>query len=140
MGSHFARDGQPNDFMSRGGFFLVIGLIGGGTIALLFAMPLFLRRLPAYMLNVPNRAYWIATDDRRMEALDRLASFLSWGAMATAALLAIAIEFAIRANLHQRGFANGPFIVCLGIYFVFLIALSIQKMHSLAVPEPEPSQ
>ena len=39
MGSHFAAGGQPNAFMSRGGFFLFISLVCGGTIAMMFIIP-----------------------------------------------------------------------------------------------------
>ncbi|MEM7135219.1 MAG: DUF1648 domain-containing protein [Myxococcota bacterium] len=137
VASHFAASGEPNGFMSRAGFFWVMGLVGGGTIALLFAAPMFLRKLPTHMINVPNRDYWLATDARRIEALDRLASYLGWMAMATAALLAVAIELAVEANVHRTGFASGPFLVCLGAYFVVVLAGTIIKMRVLAEPPQE---
>lgn len=140
MASHFAASGEPNAFMGRAGFFWVMGLVGGGTVALLFAAPIFLRRLPPHMINVPHRDYWLATDARRVEALDRLASYLGWMAMATAALVAVAIEFAVQANLERTGFANGPFLVCLAVYFVVVLAGTIIKMRALAEPPPETPQ
>jgi uncharacterized membrane protein len=137
MASHFAANGRPNDFMSKGGFFAAMALFGGGPIALLFVIPLFLNRLPASMINLPNREYWLATDDRRIEALDRLASFLGWMALATAALIAVAIELAIQANVRQTDFANGPFAICLLAYFAFVIVFTVKNLRALAVPERE---
>ncbi|MEM8610294.1 MAG: DUF1648 domain-containing protein [Myxococcota bacterium] len=134
VASHFAATGEPNAFMGKAGFFWVMGLVGGGTVALLFALPLFLRRLPSSMLNVPNRDYWLATDERRQEALDKLAGFLGWMSMATAALLAVATDLAIRANLDGKPFANVPFLVCLAIYFVFVVGGTFWKLRPLAAP------
>ena len=139
MGSNFGAAGQATAFMAKGEFFLVMGLVGGGTVALLFAVPMFSRRVPKHMLNVPNREYWMATDARRVEVLDRLASLLGWMSMATAALLAIAVELSVRANLDGTHFANGPFMVCLIVYFVFVIVLMFVMMRALSVPDAETS-
>jgi uncharacterized membrane protein len=134
MASHFGLSGEPDAFMSKTGFFVFMALIGGGTIALLFAMPWFLRRLPARWINLPNREYWLANDARRVEGLRRLSWFLEWIAFATAALLAVATELALRANLSRTAFENGPFLVFLGLYFVFVVGALIQQFRTLAVP------
>jgi uncharacterized membrane protein len=135
MASHFGVSGQPDGWMSKEGFFLVMAVVGGGTVALLFAMRPFLLRLPARWINLPNREYWLANDERRVEALRRLSWFMEWMAMATAALLAVATELAIRANLTQRSFANGPFLIFLALYFVFVIATLVLQFRAMAVPQ-----
>ena len=134
MASHFGFSGEPDAWMSKQGFFFFMALIGGGTVALLFAMRRFLLRLPAHWINLPNREYWLANDERRVEGLSRLSWFLEWMGMATAALLAVATEFAIRANLRQSAFENGPFLVFLLLYFAFVIAALAFKFRALAVP------
>lgn len=134
MGSHFSLSGEPDAFMSKAGFFGFMALLGGGTVALLFAMPRVILRLPARLINLPNRDYWLANDARRVEALSRLSSVLAWMAMATAALLVLATELAVRANLYQRPFENGPFLVFLGVYFVVVIGATVWKLRSFDVP------
>jgi len=136
MASHFGVRGQADAWMSKDGFFLFMAFVGGGTVALLFAMRPFLLRLPARWINLPNREHWLANDERRVEALRRLSWFVEWMAMATAALLAVATELAVRANLTQSAFANGPFLFFLSLYFVFVIAALVLQFRALAVPQP----
>jgi hypothetical protein len=116
-----------------------LAVIGWGTIALLFVVPLFLFRLPPAMISLPNREYWLASDERRVYALDRLAEYLGWTAAATAALLAVAIELAIRANLHETAFADGPFLVFLGAYFAFVLGATIWMLRTFSIGNLEAS-
>lgn len=137
VASHFDAGGTPNDTMGRLGFFILMGVIMGGTVLLLFGMPLFLRSLPSHMLNVPNRDYWLANDTRRIEALDRLAAFLGWMGAATTALFALALELTIRANLSGGRLQGGVLMVALVAYAVVTVAAIAWQMRALRVPEPE---
>ncbi len=136
MASHFGLGGEPDAFMSKQGFFAFMALVGGGTVASLFVMPMFLVWLPARWINLPNRDYWLANDARRIEGLRRLSWSLEWVGMATAALLAVATELAVRANLQRHTFENGPFLVVLALYLAFVVAMLVLQFRSLAVPEP----
>lgn len=135
MGSHFGISGRADSFMSKESFFVVMVLIGGGSIATVFAARIWIRRLPPSLVNLPNRDYWLATDERRETAIGRIGSLLDWTGMATAALLALAIELAMRANLHQTNFDNATFMVVFVAYFVFIFAIFFRKIRLLRVPE-----
>ncbi|MBW2161950.1 MAG: hypothetical protein JRH14_18620, partial [Deltaproteobacteria bacterium] len=121
--------------MSKEGFFVVMALIGGGSVASLFAAPTLIRRLPPSLVNLPNRKYWLATDERRKVAIDRVAGLVGWVGAATAALLAVAVELAMQANLHRANFDNVTFVVVLVAYFAFLIAVVVRKIRLLKLPE-----
>jgi uncharacterized membrane protein len=140
MASHFGLSGEPDAFTSKVGFFFIMAIVGGGTVAILLAAPSLLRRLPARWLNFPNRDYWLANDARREEALDRLSAQLGWMGFATTLMLAIAVELALRANIERTGLANGPFLVALGLYFAFVIALLVWMMRAFAVPRQMASE
>ena len=45
-----------------------------------------------------------------------------------------AIELAIQANLYESAFANGPFLICLAAYFVFVIATTVWMLRTFARP------
>jgi len=135
MASHFGPSGRPNAFMSKEGFFLVMILIGGGSIASLFATPTLIRHLPPSLVNLPNRKYWLANPERREAAIDRVAGLIGWVAAATTALLAVAIELVLQANLHRTNFDNVSFIVVMVAYFVFLIVVVVRKIRLLKIPE-----
>lgn len=135
MASHFGAGGRPDSFMSKGGFFVAMALIGGGSVAAVFAAPLLLHIMPPKLLNLPNREYWLANDERRHAALDRLAGLMGWVGAATTALLVIATELTIQANLEKRNLDEATFLVFLAVYFVFIIAWLVQTMRIFRIPE-----
>lgn len=134
MASHFGLSGRPDAFMSKEWFFLVMVVVGGGSVAAVFAAPALQRRLPASLLNIPNRNYWLANDERREIAIERMTAPLNWIGLATAAILAVAVELALRANLHQTNFNNGIFMIFLGVYFAIVIATLVWTMRLFKIP------
>ena len=121
VASHFGSGGQPDAFMSRRAFFVAMALVGGGSVALVFASPLLLRRLPSTLVNLPNREYWLANEQRRDEAVHRLAGTMGWIGAATTALLVIAIELTVQANLEQTNLDEQTLLACLIVYCAFVV-------------------
>lgn len=134
MGSHYGPSGAADAFMSKSMFFTTMAMIGGGSIALVFAAPSLIARLPSRWVNLPNREYWLENEQRRKLAVDKLGAQLGWLGAATTALLALAIELALRANLASSPFANGPFLVALAIYFAITIAFVVWTFRAFRVP------
>lgn len=134
MASHFGLSGRPDAFMSKEWFFLIVAVGGGAAVAAVFAAPALQRRLPPSLVNIPNRDYWLATEERREIAFGRMWAPLAWFGMATAAVLAVAVELAIRANLHQTNFANGVFMLFLGAYLVCAIAMFLWSKREFKIP------
>ena len=132
MASHFGAGGRPNDYMSKVPFFWFLAVSAGGSIALVFAAATTLKRLPKRWINIPNREYWLATDERREVAMNRIAAPMAWIGLLTAALLAVAVEFTIRANLHGTNFANDVFIVMMVGYLLLVAAITIWMIRDLA--------
>ncbi len=137
MASNFGGGGRPNAFMSREFFFIFMMVVGGGSVAAVFAAPILLRRWPSRLTNIPNRDYWLANDERLYAAIDRMSGVLGWMGMATALMVAVAVELTIQSNLHQTKFANDAFLVCLGAYFVLVIAALVWMMRAFKVPKEE---
>lgn len=132
MASHFGAGGVANDHMSKVPFFLFMAASAGGSIAIVFASAFFIRRIPSRWINLPNREYWLATDERREIALDCVVRPLAWIGLLTAALLAVAVELTLRANLEQINFANDVFIVLLIGYFVLVAAVLVWMFRELS--------
>jgi uncharacterized membrane protein len=135
MASHFGPSGRADAFMSKESFFLVMLLLGGGSVAAVFAGPTLMRHLPPSLVSVPNADYWLASDERREVAIDRVAGLLGWVGMSTAALLAVTIELVVQANPHQTNLDNSTFLVVLGAYFGFVIAVVVRKIQLLKLPK-----
>ena len=132
MASHFGAGGRPNDYMSKVPFFWFLAASAGGSVAIVFAAAGMLKRLPARWINIPNRDYWLATDERREVAMNRIAAPMAWIGLLTAALLALALEFTIEANLERAHFANDVFIVMLVGYLLLVAAITIWMIRDLA--------
>lgn len=133
--SHFGGGGEPDAFMSKVGFFVVMALVGGGSVALVFVSPLLLRITPRELISLPNRDYWLATDERRTEATDRLAGVMGWIGAATTGLVVIATELTIQANLEQTNLDEVTFLLFLGLYFAFVIVAVVRLFRIFRVPE-----
>ena len=132
MASHFGAGGRPNDYMSKVALFWFLAASAGGSVAIVFAAAGMLNRLPARWINIPNRDYWLATDERREVAMNRIAAPMAWIGLLTAALLAVAVEFTIEANLEQTHFANKVFIVMLVGYLLLVATITIWMIRDLA--------
>lgn len=66
VASHFDASGLPNGFMSRTLFTLLnlgtVSLICGLFITLILLIP----RIPASMINIPNKKYWLAKERQKL--------------------------------------------------------------------------
>lgn len=90
---------------------------------------------PRKLISLPNRDYWLANAERCDAALDRLAGWMGWIGAATTALLVIATELTVQANLEKRNLDEGTFLFVLAVYFVFVIAWLVQTMRIFRIPE-----
>jgi uncharacterized membrane protein len=115
MASHFGPSGAPDGFMPRADFVTVMALTGGGTVLLLTLLPQLLRFVPAELINMPNREYWLAPE-RRAQTLARLGVWMAWLGVLTGALIAAVVELTIRANQGHTSLDMGTFATLMGVY------------------------
>jgi uncharacterized membrane protein len=138
VASHYGLSGRADSYMSKEGFFLVFALVGGGALAAIFASPTLMRRLPPSLINIPNRAYWLATDERREIAIERLADLLGGMGVATAALLAAVTEIVMQANLNRTNLDNRTFVIVMVAYMGFAAHVFFRRRRLLELPEGPP--
>jgi uncharacterized membrane protein len=139
MGSHYGMSGRADSYMSKEGFFLFMALVGGGTLVAVFGSAALIRRLPPSLINIPNRNYWFANDERREIAIGRISELMGGMGVATAALLAVATELVLRANIHRTNFDNSTFMVVMVAYMGYAVYVLIRKLRLLEVPDAPPS-
>ena len=60
---------------------------------------------------------------------------MGWVGAATTALLVIATELTIQANLEKRNLDEGTFLFFLAVYFVFVIVWLAQTMRMFRIPD-----
>ena len=134
MASHFGRSGQPDGWQSKTAFFVTFGAIGLFTLVTLLLPAWFLRFIPAQMINIPYRDYWL-TPERRPEAMDRLAGFMDWFSVMLTVVLVATLELVLRANMGQAPLNNTVMLAMLAAFFAFTIVWLIRMWRNFKPPE-----
>lgn len=134
MASHYGLSGRADSYMSKSGFFLVMGLVGAGALAAIFATPALMRRLPRGLINIPHSDYWLANEERREIAIARMADLHGGMAVATAALLGVVAELVMRANIQRTNLDNSTFLVFLVAYMGYAAFLFFRRRQLLHPP------
>lgn len=136
MTSHFGPGGRPNGWMSRSGFWLFTFLVEGGAVAFTLLSTSLLRRFPSNLINLPNRAYWLAPE-RRAATMQRLGGWMAWFSVFLSAFLVAVNELAIRANLAHGPLDERVFLVALGVFLGFGALWTVGLYRAFRLP---PSQ
>ena len=141
MATHFGKDGNPNDWMSK-------SIATALNCALVLVIPtLFvaigslLRSLPMSVINIPNREYWFAPE-RREQSLQWISMAMSWFAVAIAGLIVAINHITFRANRDDESLNTTAFITALGLFLgatvwlVVTISLRFRRVPQDNVSEP----
>ncbi len=121
VATHFDASGQPNGWMSRSTHLIFIILFG-----LLFPITLMsvcwaARFLPARLINIPHREYWLA-EERRAESVSYLAWHSVWfGCLAVAFVTGLHWSIVIS---NRRQPVELPIEWVLGIALPFLVGVA----------------
>lgn len=122
VASHFDAAGRPDGHSSKQSLLAVTLILGAGILLLFLGLDWLVRRLPASMVNLPHREYWLGPE-RREATLGDISRRLLWFGAATQFLLAAAFHLLLRANLGESAVLPvGLFWPLLIGYFAFTIA------------------
>lgn len=100
LASHFDAGGRPNGWSSTSSYFAVQGFVVL-MLALCFgALPRWIERAPANLVNLPNKDYWLAPE-RRTATLARIASALTWFGCVALILIIAVTSLVIDFNLGR---------------------------------------
>lgn len=119
VATHFGAGGVADGWSSRTTF-TWFSLVLVASFALLpLLVHLLLRFLPASLINIPHRDYWLA-DTRRRQTMRRLGAWMEWYG-AGSVLFALGItQLTIRANLlapsPTEARLDGGFVLLLVLY------------------------
>ena len=122
VATHFNGRGDPNGWMSRPAHLLFMSLFA--TLFTLFLMGLGFasRSLPADLINIPNRNYWL-TESRREEFSLLMISHFTWLASLGLSFVAV-LNWAI-VSANKREPAHLPVAWVRGSTAVFLASVAL---------------
>lgn len=99
VASHFNARGSPNGWQTKQAFFGVLIVVSVVVVVIGFAIPKLISVLPAQMINLPNKNYWLAPD-RVAETMKFLESTCAWFACALFLFNILVFDYAIQINLN----------------------------------------
>jgi uncharacterized membrane protein len=134
LASHFDARGVANGWQTKSAFFGF--LVGVSVLAAVvgFGIPRIISATPPELINLPNKRYWLAPE-RRAETMDFLNSYFAWLGCALFAVILLAINFAIQANLHpdRRPDATPMWFVLAG-FLTFAILGTLRMFKRFGPP------
>lgn len=136
MASHFNAEGIADGFMSQEGYtntMLALIVLVPGLLAL---TPLGMRKLPANLINIPHKEYWL-TPERRELTFQTLHRFMSVMACFLLLFLSYVHWLVIQANERQPPVMSVLNIVLGMIVFLLLIggwSLLLHRQFKLSDP------
>lgn len=127
MASHFDGSGNANGWSSKESFFGLFLVLAVVMSLVFFALPKWLRRIPASLINIPHRDYWLSTQRKEL-ALEMLEQELGWFGIAVLVMILCTLQLTINANLEgsralqadQMWLLVGGFLAFAGIWLVRL--------------------
>ncbi|MEM7478670.1 MAG: DUF1648 domain-containing protein, partial [Planctomycetota bacterium] len=127
VASHFNGQGEPDGYMSRMGYAVMMMLLLVGMPAFLVGITKATRFLPKELVNMPNKEYWLA-DDRRVETLASVETMIVWISCLTEGLFLGLQQLTYYANMNQANLSTTGMIVLLALYLIG-VAVSIVWMY-----------
>lgn len=128
VATHFDGAGRPNGWMSRSSHILFMLIFGSAFPLFIIATCAAARFLPVWMVNIPNRAYWLAPE-RRRDTARYLMHHALWLGCATVALMTGVQLLVVNANARSPVELSTAGI--LSVVGVFLAATGLWAIHLL---------
>ncbi len=118
---HFGADGVANNWLDRGTATWLMIAIQGGLPWMLIIVSLSIRYVPATLVNIPHREYWLHPE-RREATLAYVAGLVSSIAILESVFISLVNHMAFTANINGQTLNTQLLLLAL---VVFLIATSV---------------
>jgi uncharacterized membrane protein len=125
VASEFDLSGEPKSWMAKGTFMIF-------NATLLFVLPIFViamgwicTKLPKWMIDLPNKDYWLAPE-QKAETSASIFSFMLWLACGIELFLTLILWTVYRANLGHPEIMRQTPLYLLGAFLAFLTGWSIR--------------
>jgi len=133
MATHFGPTGRPDGWTDKGTFivsgFALMALVTG----LQAGIAVLLARSPNELINLPNKAFWLAPE-RRAQTIAILADQMLIFGVATNALLVAIFHQVFRANLMPNPQLGASTWITLAAYLVYTVVWGIGLTYRFRRP------
>jgi uncharacterized protein DUF1648 len=101
VASHFDGRGVPNGWQTKQAFFGVFVAMTVLCVLIGFGLATMMGVLPVQLINLPNKRYWLAPEQRE-GTLEWLKAYFGWFACGIYGVMIVAFDYAVQSNLHPN--------------------------------------
>jgi uncharacterized membrane protein len=99
VASHFNARGAANGWQTKSAFFGF--LVGVSVLAAVvgFGIPRLIAAMPPELINLPNKRYWLAPE-QRADTMEFLNGYFAWFGCVLFVVILVTFDYALQSNLH----------------------------------------
>lgn len=139
VASHFDQHGIANGWQTKQTFFetlVAMTLLGG---FLVFGIPGIIAAMPARLINLPNKSYWLG-QEQRAASMQFLSAWFAWFGCAVYLVIIMAYDFAVQTNLHSPHGVNASRLwYGLAFFVTFTVIWTIRLLNRFSRLPRQPS-
>lgn len=132
IASHFDLSGNPDGWMSIGHFYVIWTLVVVITNIWLPLVRVLFRRIPPSLLSIPNKEYWLVTEDRKMKAMVEMRTTMKMVFTLTNLLFVLLFQHTVLLSL---GGSSSMLPLSILLYMALLIPAIVYHYRRFRVPE-----
>ena len=121
VASHFGFEGEPDGWMSRSACLAFMAVFGIVFPLVLPAIFIWVQRLPASVINIPNRDYWLSAE-RRQTTNAFLLHHALWLSCLQVGLVIVLHALVVEANRQTPPRLSNAVWVLLGLFLAGVFA------------------
>lgn len=124
IATHFSMDGKADDFSGKTTFFPLWFVLVAVINIWVPLMPTMIRKLPASLISIPNRDFWLADQSRKELFILKMRDLSALISVAVNGMFFWMMYYTVRYNVDGEKFPGGTsLIVVIVILAVFLSVL-----------------
>jgi uncharacterized membrane protein len=139
VASHFDAAGTPNDWAPKAALLAIYLAVLALMTVIFGVLPGLVVRLPDSVINLPNKAHWLAPE-RRAETEGKIALFMLECGVAAIAFLVCVFQMVFTANLSRAPSLPDGVALLLAAFLVYMAVWLVRFLLAFRVPRDSTSR